>query len=176
MLTFTVTLALVDPVALEHLMLYVVFVLGETVCVPDVVVTVKPVGAVATQLVASVLFQVIALLWPTLIEAGEAVIDTTGGVAVDVGADTVMFVVAVAVPPLPVQLILYVVEAVGATVCVPEVPEIENPVGATAAQLVALVLFHVSTLLWPLVIDAGDAVNVTVGAGVVGVGVGEADE
>ena len=71
-------------------------------------------------------------------------------------------------PPGPVQPRLYWVEAVSAPVdALPAVALVpDHP--PEAVQLVALVVLQVSVLALPEVIDNGDAVSDTVGAGVVG--------
>jgi hypothetical protein len=50
-------------------------------------------------------------------------------------------------PTRLLQLMLYVVVDVGATVCVPERLLMENPAGDVAVHLVASVLFQVSVLV-----------------------------
>jgi hypothetical protein len=95
---------------------------------------------------------------------GETV--TVGGGTVP----TVTVVLAVPVPPAPVQETLYVCVAVGDTVAVPEMPEAVKPV---PVQEVAFVELHVSVEDWPAVMEVGLAESVTLG-GVTPVVVGHA--
>jgi hypothetical protein len=71
-------------------------------------------------------------------------------------------VLAEAVPPEPVQFIVYVVVAVGVTLCDPAVA-VEVVQGAE--QVVALVADQVKVAAWPAAIVAGVALNVTLGLG-----------
>lgn len=96
---------------------------------------------------------------------------TLVGVAVNVvivgftGAATVIVTVAVAVPPEPVAVAVYVVFVVGDTVVVPVAANVpDTPVMVTA---VAFVELHESVTDWPVVMLALSAVIWMVGAGAV---------
>ena len=78
---------------------------------------------------------------------------------------TVTDVFALADPPAPVHVMLYVALEVGETDTEPEVPEAVKPL---AVHEVALVLLQVSVDDWPEVMEVGLALNEAVGAGVVG--------
>lgn len=88
-----------------------------------------------------------------------------------IGAVTVTTAVAEPEPPAPVQVRVYDCIPVVFRVPVEPVPEVALlPLQAPlAVQAVALVLLQVNVALPPVVILDGDAVRVTVGAGVVGV-------
>jgi hypothetical protein len=77
--------------------------------------------------------------------------------------ETATDALALAEPPVPVQVMLYVVFEVGATETEPDVPFALKPLPVHEDALVEL---QVSVADWPLVIEVGFALNVTVGAGV----------
>lgn len=81
-------------------------------------------------------------------------------------AVTVTVALALAMPPFPVQAIVYVLDVVSAPVVaeplVGRVP-LHAPL---AVQLSAFVLLHVKVEELPAVTDVADAENATVGAGV----------
>jgi hypothetical protein len=119
----------------------------------------------AAQLVALVALQVRVLALPEVIDNGDAVSDTVGA---GVAAVTVTVVEAELLPPGPVQLRLYWVEAVSAPVDALPAVDLLPDHPPEAVQLVALVALQVRVLALPEVIDNGDAVSDTVGAGVAG--------
>ena len=75
---------------------------------------------------------------------------------------TVTLALALADPPAPVHVMLYVVLDAGLTEAEPDVPEALKPL---PVQLVVLVEDHVSVDVWPGVIDEGDALSDTDGVG-----------
>ncbi len=95
--TATVAAALSLPPVPEQVRLYVVLPVGETLCVP--LVLLAPVHPpLAVQLVALVVDQVRVLLWPVAMVSGLAV-------SVTVGAGTTVTVTDFpALPPEPVQV------------------------------------------------------------------------
>lgn len=127
---------------------------GVTVTDPEITLpVVKPVPA---QEVACVEPHVSVEDWPEEMEVGLAERVAVGVETVP----TVTVVLAVAVPPGPVQLMPYICVAAGDTVAVPDVPEVVKPV---PVQDVAFVELHVSTEDWPLVIEGGLADKDAVG-------------
>jgi hypothetical protein len=115
--------------------------------------------------------QVSVLVPPLLTDVGDADSVTVGA---GVGVDTDTEAVRCVVPPAPVQLSVYDALAVSAPVLwEPEVAfdPLQQP---EAVQDVAFEVDHVSVLLPPLAMDAGDADSDTVGAGVAAVTVTEA--
>jgi hypothetical protein len=101
-------------------------------------------------------------------EAGVAEIVTVGAAGGGGGgsvAFTVTVALAVALPPGPVTAIVYVVVCAGDTLWVPLVCTV--PMLLSICADAAFVELHVRVELWPAVTDAGLAVSVTVGAGVV---------
>jgi len=130
---------------------------GETLCEPEVPLGVKP---TPMHDVALVELQVRVLLPPSVIVLGLA-----ESVAVGVGGGTELTVTVALFetePPIPVQVIEYVVVCDGVTLCEPEVPVVVNPL---PVQAVAPVEVQVRVDDCPAVIDAGFAVKVAVGAG-----------
>lgn len=95
--------------------------------------------------------------WPAVIEAGLAASETVGAG----GADTVTVVLVLALPPGPVQVIVYIVVCWGDTRADPEIP---TGVKLVPEQEVILVELQVSVLLPPEAIEVGLALKVTVGA------------
>ena len=147
------------PPAPVHAKVYVVVAVGVTPCVPLIaLLPVQPPEAV--HAVALVDDQVSVEVAPAIIDVGEAEKVTVGiGAGVtDTVADWD------ALPPAPVHVSVYVVVAVGATLCVPltALVPVQPP---EAVHAVALVLLQVSVEDAPDVIDRGDADKVTVGAG-----------
>lgn len=112
------------------------------------------------QPVALVLDQVSVELAPVAIEVGLAAIVTVGFGA----AATVTVADAFALPPVPVQVRVYVLFPVGATEADPLTSSV--PLQAPlAVQAVAFVLDQVNSEVLPLVTDVGLAAIVTVGFG-----------
>lgn len=79
---------------------------------------------------------------------------------------TVTVALACALPPLPLQVSVYVLLALRAPVPADPAVDLLPLQAPEAAQPVAYVLDQVSVLPLPLVTDAGEALRVTVGAGV----------
>jgi hypothetical protein len=151
----TVTVAWADAVAPDALLemkVYVVVVVGETLCDP-LTATVAPFRVALTALVD---VHVSVELPPGAMETGFALIPAVGPLAPTV---TVVWAVAVA-PDELMAMKVYVVVAVGETVC--------DPLTATDAPfrvaLTALVDVQVSVELPPDAIEAGLALIVAVGA------------
>jgi len=113
--------------------------------------------------VAFVELHVKLLLAPLLTVVGDADNVTVGAGGVFV---TVTVTLACAVPPAPVQLRMNVVLAFNVPLTLPEtgIAPLQPP---DAVHDVAFVEVHVKVPLPPLAMVVGDAVNVTVGAGVV---------
>ena len=88
------------------------------------------------------------------------------------GAVTVTLVSATALPPGPVALAMYVVDAEGLTVRLPDASTVPTPLSIVTP--VALEEFQESVVDWPLSMAAGDALREMVGAGEVGAGAGGA--
>jgi hypothetical protein len=74
-----------------------------------------------------------------------------------------MTAVALAEPPGPVALIWYVAVVVGVIVTLPLVGNVPEPTDGVIVTAVALVVCHVSVVLWPAVIVEGLKLRVTVG-------------
>ena len=117
----------------------------------------------AVHEVAFVEVHVNVLLAPLLTVVGDADRLTVGA---GVGLVTVTDAVDCAVPPAPVQLNVNVAFALNAPVLVVPDTDLDPLQPPEAVQELALVDDHVSVLALPLVTVVGDAVNVTVGAGV----------
>jgi len=81
---------------------------------------------------------------------------------------TVTVVLLLVLPPLPVHVNVYVVLAVGETDCELESAFVPVNIPPEAVHDVAPVDDHVSVDDCPALIDVGDAVSVTIGAGVDG--------
>lgn len=99
-------------------------------------------------------------LCPLLIAAGFAASVTVGAAT---GAFTVTMAAAVAVPPAPMTVMLYVVVCCGVTIIVPD--GCTAPIPLSICAEVALVEDHVSVALCPAFTVVGLAENVTVGCG-----------
>jgi hypothetical protein len=161
----TVTVADWDaepPAPVQVRVNFVVAVSAGVVCEPAVASEpLQPPEAV--QAVALVEDQVNAEVAPLLIVAGFAVRVTAGaGVVTDTVAD------CTALPPLPLQVSVYVWLAVSAPVdCEPPVAASAPDHAPEAVQDVALVADQVSVELLPLATVLGFAEKLTVGAGVV---------
>jgi hypothetical protein len=119
---------------------YVVLAVGVTLCVPDVA-SVPDHPPVAVQLVAFVDDHESVDGLPEVITVGVADNESVGaGFVTD---DTLTVADCVAVPPVPVHASVYVVLAVGVTLCVPDVASVpDHP--PVAVQLVAFVDDHES--------------------------------
>jgi hypothetical protein len=105
--------------------------------------------------------QVMTEVPPYAMDEGDAEMVTVG----EGSAEMVTVVFCAAVPPLPVQVRVYVVFEVGETDWVPDVVfvPVHPPL---AVQLVLFVLLQVSVEDWFVVILDGAAVRVTVGVGI----------
>jgi hypothetical protein len=113
-LTVTVTLAGVVPPAFVALMVYVDVVAGDTVALPVRAVLVVRSGPETESLVAvEPAFHVMTVDCPDVMTPGFAVIVGDGG------AITVYVAGAVALPPAPLHVRIYVVVAVGFLVIAP---------------------------------------------------------
>jgi len=112
--------------------------------------------------VAFVELHVNVLLPPLLTVVGEAVSTTVGG---GVELVTVTEALAWAVPPAPVQVSMNVALAFSVPLRLPETgfAPLQSP---DAVHDVAFVELHVKVPLPPVTMVVGDAVSVTVGAGV----------
>ena len=132
--------------------------MGETVVLPLVGCDPDQLPP-AVQLVALVLDQDNVELAPDWICVGLAVRVTVGAA----GAVTATVALAWAVPPVPVQLRMYVDVPVGVTLVLPLVDSEPDQL-PLAVQVVALVLDQDSVELAPDWICVGLAVRVTVGA------------
>ena len=162
-LTVTVTLWVVVPPAFVALMVYVAVAVGVAVAVPVkavLVVRPEPEEPETESLVAvPPAFHVMTVDWPSVMMPGFAAIVGAGG------ATTVTMTEAVAVPPAPLQVRVYVVVTVGFLVAVP--PAADNvslqPPDATADVL--LVQVAVRTVDPPAATLMLLAVSVAVGTG-----------
>jgi hypothetical protein len=140
---------------------------GLTACVPPLTDKVYelPSLPVSVTVVALVAVTVKMDELPAVIDVGLAVIVTVGaGLGV-----TVTVAVAEVFPPAPVAVAVYVVVALGVTLCVPPVDcrVYELPSLPVTVTPVAFVAVTVNRDELPAVIDAGLAVMLTVGAGLV---------
>src|SRR5262249_22293790 len=132
---------------------YVVVALGVTVAVPFTAT--EPPG-VSVALVAAVELNVRMAELPTAIEVGFAVIVAVGGTLV-----TAMVVDAVASPPIPIAVSVYVVVIDGETTTVP-LGAWKEPRGSIVTPL-APVVVYVSVDELPFAIDGLEDVRAAVG-------------
>ena len=93
----------------------------------------------------------------------ESLIAGAGGGVAGGGTVTVTLASATAFPPGPVARAMYVVEADGLTVRLPEGSTVPTPLSMVTP--VAFDEFHESVVDWPRSIADGDALRETVGAG-----------
>ena len=82
-----------------------------------------------------------------------------GGVAA-----TVMLAEHVAVPPAPAAVPVYMIVAAGVTDVEPEATGVTEPTPLSIANAVVFAVVHESVEDEPVVMDAGDAVRVQIGA------------
>jgi len=115
----------------------------------------------AVQDVASVLDQVSVELAPASTTVGLAEITTMGAG----GEPTSTVTDSVAVPPAPLQVIVYVLLAVKAPVLIEPAVASAPDHAPDAVHDVASLLDHVSVELAPYATEVGLAVNVTTGGG-----------
>jgi hypothetical protein len=147
----------------------VVVAAGLTACVPPVApkVNLLPSEPARDTPVAFVAVIVSIEELPAVTEVGLAVIVTVGAPEPDPEDETVTVDAAVADPPGPVALAVYVVVADGVTVCVP--PEAgrvyELPSEPAIVTFVALVAATVSVAVAPAATVAGLDAMLTVGKG-----------
>jgi hypothetical protein len=139
-------------------MVYVVVAAGVTVTEP-LVVAIAPIGLIVTA-VAFVEVKLSTVEPPRKMVAGSAV-TTAVGAGVATGWTTTVNE-AVALPPGPVAVMVYVVVAAGVTVTEPLVVAIA-PIGLIVTA-VAFVEVKFSTLDWPTTMLTGSAVRLAVGA------------
>jgi hypothetical protein len=159
--TATVALWLAEPPVPVHVSVYVPLPVSAPVdCVPDVAL-VPDHAPLAVHEVALVLDHVSVEDPPEATVAGDAASVTVGAPAIDI------VVVCSVLPPVPVQVSVYVAFAASAPVdCVPDVPFVPDH-APLAVQDVAFVLDQVSVDDPPDATLDGDPLSETVGAGAI---------
>jgi hypothetical protein len=159
--TSTVADSVAVPPAPLQVIVYVLFAVKAPVLIEPAVSWAPDHAPEAVHDVASVLDHVSVELAPASTTVGLAEIATMGAG----GEPTSTVTELVAVPPAPLQIIVYVLLAVKAPVLVEPAVAWAPDQAPDAVHDVASVLDHVSVELPPYATDMGLAVNVTTGGG-----------
>ncbi|MFH1145609.1 MAG: hypothetical protein V1707_01445 [bacterium] len=153
--------AVAVPPAPLAVMVYEMETVGLTVAAPDGPPT-DPIPLSSHQDVASEEFQDNTEDWPLEMELGEEDKEIDGGVEAGAIFVTVTDVLAVAVPPAPLAVMVYVRLPEGVTVIVPDDP-VTVPTPLLIERLLALVDAQLNTVELPVTTELGEADKDTVG-------------